>query len=276
MAKIIEYQNIPLDQLTIGKGQARTQDIAKGIDELAHSIDAQGLLQPIVVCPAQEDNKWEILTGQRRFLAHRKLGKDAISAAVLDQRAPEGEAKAISITENLMRRKLSGKELTDGILFLYNIYGTIKAVVQTTGLPYKDVTDHIKYPRLLPELKRMVDDHEIDINAAVKAQDAAIDYDDEPNLEVAIKLAKEMAPMTGVQRKKLAKTRKEHPEKPIDDIIEDSKTGARVTQIMTTVTQDTHDAIQQFAHSEETTQDEAAAMLIEEALIERGFLNEYA
>lgn len=272
MAKIIEYRDIPLDQLTIGKGQARTQDIGKDIDELAQSIDAQGLLQPIVVCPAQEDGKWEILTGQRRFLAHKRLGKNTISAAVLDQRTPEEEAKAISITENLMRRKLSGKELTDGILFLYKIYGTIKAVVQTTGLPYKDVKDHIKYPRLLPELKRMVDDHKIDINAAVKAQDAAADDDDEPNPEVAIKLAKEMAPMTGVQRKKLVKTRKEHPEKPIDDIIEDSKTGSRVTQIIATVTQDTHDAVQKFAHSEETTQDEAAAMLIEEALVERGFL----
>ncbi|MCY4149205.1 MAG: hypothetical protein OXF73_07660, partial [Gammaproteobacteria bacterium] len=187
-------------------------------------------------------------------------------------RAPEGEAKAISITENLMRRKLSGKELTDGILYLYNIYGTIRAVVQTTGLPYKDVKDHIKYPRLLPELKRMVDNHEIDINAAVKAQDAAVGYDVEPDPEIAITLAKEMASMTGVQRKKLAKTRKENPEKPIDDIIEESKTGSRVTQIIATVTQDTHDALQQFANSEETTQDEAATMLIEEALVERGFL----
>ena len=67
MAKIIEYREIPLDELVIGKGQARTQDLAKGIDELAISIKAQGLLQPIVVCPARESGKLEILTGQRRF-----------------------------------------------------------------------------------------------------------------------------------------------------------------------------------------------------------------
>ncbi len=273
MSKIIEYQDIPLDQLTIGKGQVRTQEIGKGIDELAHSIRAQGLLQPIVVCPAQEEGKWEILTGQRRFLAHKFLEKETISAAVLDQRVPESEAKAISITENLMRRKLSGKELTDGILFLYKLYGTIKAVVQTTGLPNKDVTNHIKYPRLLPELKDMVDDDKIDINVALKAQDAAAGPDGEPNLDVAIQLAEEMNPMTGAQRKKLVEMRRKYPEKPIDDIIEDAKTGSKVTQIITTVSQDTHYAIQRFASSEKVNQDEAAATLIGEALVERGFLD---
>ena len=273
MAKIVEYRDIPLNQLTIGKGQARTQDIGKGIDELARSIDAQGLLQPIVVCPAQRDGKWEILTGQRRFLAHKRLEKDTISAAILDQRAPEEEIKTISITENLMRRKLSGKELTDGILFLYKHYGTIKAVVETTGLPNKEVTNHIKYPRLSQELKDMVDDHKIDINTALKAQDAAVDPDGEIDMDVAIKLAEEMAPMTGAQRNKLVETRKKHPEKSIDDLIEDSKTGSRITQIIATVTQDTHLAIQKFANSENVKQDEAAATLIGEALVERGLLD---
>ena len=39
------------------------------------------------------------------------------------KRVDEGQAKAISITENLIRRQLSGKELKDGILYLYNLYG---------------------------------------------------------------------------------------------------------------------------------------------------------
>ena len=47
-----------------------------------------------------------------------------------------------------------------------------------------------------------------------------------------------------------------------------------MTQITVTVTQDTHGALQQFAREEETNQDEAAAVLIQEALIGRGFLEE--
>ena len=274
MAKIVEYKDIPLDDLTIGMGQARVQDVGKEIEDLAESIKIQGLLQPIVVCPARNTGEWEILTGQRRFLAHKKLKRESITAAILDERVGADEAKAISITENLMRRKLSGKELKDGILYLYNIYGSIKDVVEATGLPYTAVRDYVKYPRLLPELKAMVDDQKIDVNAAVKAQDAATEGSGEPDAEVAIKLAQEMATMSGVQRKRIVQERKEHPSRPVDDVIEHAKTGSKVIQIIATVTQDTHTAIQKFAAEEDTNQDEAAAMLIEEALVGRGLLEE--
>lgn len=274
MAKIVEYRNIPLDDLVIGKGQVRTQSPGKGIEDLATSIEAQGLLQPIVVCPARDEGKWEILTGQRRFLAHKLLKREDISAAVLDERVDEGQAKAISITENLIRRKLSGPELKDGILYLYNIYGSMQDVATTTGLPHNTIRDYVKYPRLLPELKQMVDDGVVDVNAAVKAQDASNDEDGIPDLEIAVKLAREMAPMTGVQRKKFTKEREEHPERSVDEGIERAKTGAKVVQVIATVSQDTHVAIQQYAREEGTNQDEAAASLIEEALVSRGLIED--
>ena len=272
MAKIVEYTDLPIDDLVIGRGQVRTTSPGKGIEELARSIAAQGLLQPIVVCTARKPGQWEILTGQRRFLAHKMLKKETIAAAVLDSRVSESEAKAISITENLLRRRLSGRELKDGILYLYNIYGSMNDVVEATGLPRTLVRDNVKYPRLLPDLKKLVDDGAVDINAAVKAQDASEDDFGEPNVDVALRLAKELKPMTGVQRDKVVRERKDHPEKPIDDVIEYAKTGARVIQVIVTVTQETHRAIQSVATEENVTQDEAAVGLIEEALTGRGFL----
>lgn len=274
MAKIKDYRDIPLDDLVIGKGQVRTQNPGKGIEELAQSIEIQGLLQPIVVCAAREEGKWEILTGQRRFLAHKFLKKTSISAAVLDARVDEAQAKTISITENLIRRKLSGKELKDGILYLYNLYGSIRDVVETTGLPRAKVQDYVKFPRLLPELKKMVEEEQVDVNAALKAQDASNDDDGNPNLEVAVKLAQEMAPMTGVQRKKVIEDRREHPERSVDEVIERAKASSKVVQIVATVTQGTHVALQRFAREEGTNQNEAAAGLIEEALVGRGLLDE--
>ena len=274
MAKIVEYLDIPLDDLVIGKGQVRTQNPGKEVEELAASIETQGLLQPIVVCAAREPGKWEILTGQRRFLAHKYLKRDFISAAVLDGRVDQSEAKAISITENLIRRQLSGKDLKDGITYLYKHYGSVNDVVEATGLPRTKVRDYVKYPRLLPELKKMVDDETVDINAALKAQDAASNDDGVPDLDVAVKLAQEMAPMSGVQRKKVTKERKEHPDRPVDEVIERAKTGAKVMQIVATVTQETHAALQRFAREQGSNQDEAAAELIEEALVGRGLLEE--
>ncbi len=93
MAKIIEYRDIPLNDLVIGRGQVRTASPGKGIDELASSIAVQGLLQPIVVCEAKKEGKWEILTGQRRFLAHKILRTDTIAAAILDGRVEENRSK---------------------------------------------------------------------------------------------------------------------------------------------------------------------------------------
>ena len=273
MAKIVDYRDIPLGDLVIGKAQVRVQDPGKEIDELAISIEKQGLLQPILVCQSREPGKWEILTGQRRFLAHKKLNKDVIAAAVVDERVDEAEAKAISITENLIRRQLSGKELKDGILYLYKMYGSVRDVVEATGISQEKVRNYVKYPRLVDELKKMVDGNEIDINVAVRAQDAAVDDDwGEPDPEVAVKLARTMSPMTNVQRKKLTEKRRENPEKPIDDVIEEAKTGGKVVQIIATVTQETHRAIQEFAREEGSNQDDAAVMLIEEALAGRGLL----
>ena len=272
MPRIVGYKNILLNDLVIGRGQVRTKDPMKDIDSLVKSIEVQGLLHPIVVCRARQSGKWEILTGQRRFFAHEILKKDDITAAIVDERVEEREAKAISITENLIRRKLLGRDLIDGITYLYNIYGTAKAVADATGLPYRAVLDYVKYPRLIPELQQLVDSDEIDIQAALKAQDSATDYDDQTDVEIAILLAREMAQMTGPQRQKLIKDRQTNPQKPVEDVIEDARTGSRVIQVVATVTQDVHDAVQQFANEQGSTQDAAAAILIEEALIDRGLL----
>ena len=274
MAKIVEYKDIPLDDLVIGKGQARTQNLDKEIEELAANIEVQGLLQPIVVCPARNRDKWEILTGQRRFLAHQMLKRKTISAAVLEERIDESQAKAISIAENLIRRQLSGKELKDGILYLHKIYGTVSDVARTTGLPKNKIETYVKYPRLVSEIKKLVDDQDVDIDAALKAQDSSKDQNGEVDVEVAAMLAREMSPMSGVQRRKIVRERRENPDRPVDEVIEHAKTGGKVTQFNVSVTRDTHAALRRFAAEEGANQNDAAVMLIEEALTSRGFLEE--
>ena len=95
MASIVGFKEIPLGDLTIGLGQVRIRDVSKDIDQLADSIRQVGLLEPIVVSPTDDEGKYEIITGQRRFLAHQELGKDKIWAAILDQRVDEMTAKVL-------------------------------------------------------------------------------------------------------------------------------------------------------------------------------------
>src|SRR5688572_12372969 len=102
MARIREVRDIPLGDLVIGKGQVRVKNVGTEIDELAESIRVMGLLEPIVVCESEKHGKYEILTGQRRFLAVKQLKLPKISAAILDEKVDEDTAKAISLTENMM------------------------------------------------------------------------------------------------------------------------------------------------------------------------------
>jgi ParB family chromosome partitioning protein len=203
------------------------------------------------------------------------LKKETIIAGVLDERVDEGEAKAISITENLIRRNLHGTELIDGITFLYNMYGgSEEAVHQKTGIPMAHIRDYVKHPRLkhAPKLKQLVDDQEVDARVALRALDAANVGDSSINEEDAVKLAKEMASMSGLQRKKLVKERQENPETSVDDAIEQARTGSKIRQVIVTLTGDAHAALQRFAKEEDVSQDDAAATFIEEGLIGRGFL----
>lgn len=273
MAKIIDYRDLDLNDLVVGRGQARLSRAGKDVEELAESIAVQGLLQPILVCDARKPGKWEILVGQRRFLAHKMLQRETIAAAILDSRVEEAEAKAISITENLIRRKLSPKELKDGIRYLYNLYASVDDVVEATGLPKNKIRGYVKYPRLIPELKELVDDESVDINVALKAQDASEDDDGRPDPDVATTLAREMQPMTDVQRGNVVRDRRENPEKPIENVIEEAKTGSRAIQVIASVSLATHRAIKAYATEERMSQDEALVGLIEQALSGHGYLN---
>ena len=82
-------------------------------------------------------------------------------------------AKGISVTENVMRLDLTRKELIDSCTSLYKKYGSIKDVCEATGLPQLTVGLYVKYDRLVPKLKKLVDDGEVDMKTALRAQDAA-------------------------------------------------------------------------------------------------------
>ena len=157
MATIKVVKEIPLKDLVIGKAQVRLRDVKKDVTELADSIRKIGLLEPIVVAPADKPGKYEIITGQRRFLAHQELKKETILAAILDEKVDETTAKVISISENLVRRDLNRKDLIDACTALYLKYGSIQAVCDETGLPRSKVNDYVKYDRLEPKLRDLVE-----------------------------------------------------------------------------------------------------------------------
>ena len=266
MAKLLEYRELPLADLLIDRGQVRTRNVDREVDALAESIRRQGLLQPIVVCQAEQEGKWEILSGQRRYLAHKLLKRKAINTAVLDTRVDEAEAKAISITENLVRRNLSGPELIDGITFLYNKYGNAKAVHEATGIPYPDVRQYVKYPRLSAGLKKLVEKGDVDLKVALGAQDLAERRGGKAGERELARLAKGMDAMSRAQRARFVKAAASS-EASIDELLAGAEAPAEeVSQIIVTLPKAAHAALQARAKEQGVTQDEAAAAILVEHL----------
>ena len=83
-----------------------------------------------------------------------------------------------------------------------------------------------------------------------------------------------MEPMSGAQRSAIVKRREREPNVSADDIIEEAKSGGKITQIVVTLTSEVHSALGQYANIQQTSADDAAGMLIREGLYSNSLLED--
>jgi ParB family chromosome partitioning protein len=112
--------DVPVSQLQPGRYQPRTQIDPESIADLADSIRAQGVIQPILVRPLQ-DGKYEIIAGERRWRAAKAAGLDAVPALVRSVR--DDLALAMALIENIQREDLNPLEEAQGIQRLIAEFG---------------------------------------------------------------------------------------------------------------------------------------------------------
>jgi ParB family chromosome partitioning protein len=105
-------QSIALEHLLPGKYQPRTRMDDVTLGELAESIKAQGVMQPILVRPVGS-GRFEIIAGERRWRAAQRAGLKLIPALV--RNVPDQAALALSLIENIQREDLNPLEEAQGI-----------------------------------------------------------------------------------------------------------------------------------------------------------------
>lgn len=272
IAKIKEVHDIPLDKIVIGNAQVRTRDVDKRVDELAESIRAVGLLNPILVVE-RDDGKYEVLTGQRRFLAHQKLNADTILAAILDRRVSEVEAKIISLTENLVRVDPGRTDYIEACTYLYKMYGgNISAVAKELGIPRDRVSNYIQYDRLISPLKEIVDTNLSKLKTALRAQEAATTPEGVVNEEEALTFFKEMDDLPEYRQDRMLTVAQKNPDATLAERLEEGRKQAKVTRLTVVLGEDVNTSLGSFAEDEGTTSSDAAVSLIEEGLDQKGYL----
>lgn len=105
-------KEIPIEFLQRGKYQPRKDMHPEALDELAASIRAQGVMQPIVVRPVG-DNKYEIIAGERRWRASQIAQMDTIPAVIKD--VSDDAAIAMALIENIQREDLNPIEEAEAL-----------------------------------------------------------------------------------------------------------------------------------------------------------------
>jgi ParB family chromosome partitioning protein len=113
-------RNIPVDLLQRGKYQPRTHMDKQALAELADSIRAQGVVQPIVVRELKTGN-YEIVAGERRWRAAQLAGLDAVPAMV--RKVPDEAAIVIALIENIQREDLNPLEQARALQRLIDEFG---------------------------------------------------------------------------------------------------------------------------------------------------------
>ncbi|HLP80446.1 MAG TPA: ParB/RepB/Spo0J family partition protein, partial [Nitrosomonas sp.] len=113
-------QNIEIFRLQPGKYQPRTNMDQVALAELAESIKAQGVMQPILVRPVNDD-RFEIIAGERRWRAAQLAGLSEVPALI--RNVADESALAMSLIENIQRENLNPLEEAMGIQRLINEFG---------------------------------------------------------------------------------------------------------------------------------------------------------
>ena len=175
-----KIQLIPLDKIRVQKFNVRTKDIDSGIDEIAVSIKAIGLIQPISVFFNSEKDRYVVLAGQRRLNAYVKLnidfpgeGFDKIKCIEMDEPKTNEEKIAFSLAENITQLPMTNTDLVKAVTDLYNVYRDYEMVRDTFGITKYMVDKFVSLSRLPEHLIDAINGGEIHPNDKT-AENAAI------------------------------------------------------------------------------------------------------
>ena len=171
--------NLPVSQMQAGKYQPRTRMDEGALNELAASIKAQGLMQPILVRPIGQDTlsglvKYEIIAGERRFRASQLAGLTEVPVLVRD--VDDLAAAAMALIENIQREDLNPLEEAQGIHRLIADFNfTHEQAATALGRSRSAVSNLLRLMNLAAPVQTMLMAGDIDMGhaRALLAVDAA-------------------------------------------------------------------------------------------------------
>jgi ParB family chromosome partitioning protein len=161
-------RNIPIEHLQRGQYQPRVDMRQDTLEELADSIRAQGIVQPIVARPISKKDgvqHYEIIAGERRWRAAQMAGLADIPAVVRD--VPDDAAIAMSLIENIQRENLNPLEEARALDRLIREFDLTHAeAAKAVGRSRASVSNLLRLQELSDKVKPLLEDRQIEMGHA--------------------------------------------------------------------------------------------------------------
>jgi ParB family chromosome partitioning protein len=155
---------VDIDRIQPGRYQPRTKMDAESLNELAASIKAQGLMQPVLVRPLGA-GRYELIAGERRWRAARIAGLAEVPVVVRD--VPDQAALAMSLIENIQREDLNPLEEAQGVQRLVGEFKlTHQEAADAIGRSRAATTNLLRLLNLPQSVQRLVFDGQLDMGHA--------------------------------------------------------------------------------------------------------------
>lgn len=159
-----ELRHLPVELIQRGKYQPRTDMHQEALQELAESIKAQGVMQPIVVRPVAGD-RYEIIAGERRWRATQIAGLDTIPAVI--RLVGDESAIAMSLIENIQRENLNPIEEAMALKRLQEEFElTQQEVAEAVGKSRTTVTNLLRLMSLSQDVRLMLERGDLEMGHA--------------------------------------------------------------------------------------------------------------
>jgi ParB family chromosome partitioning protein len=160
-----ELKQIAVDLLQPGRYQPRTDMHQSSLEDLANSIKAQGVLQPIVVRELNNSGRYEIIAGERRWRAAQLASLHEIPAVVRD--VPDEAAIAMALIENIQRENLNPVEEAGALQRLIDEFAlTHQQAADAVGRSRAAVSNLLRLLTLNDEVRRLLENGDLEMGHA--------------------------------------------------------------------------------------------------------------
>jgi ParB family transcriptional regulator, chromosome partitioning protein len=155
---------LPVEFMTRGKYQPRRDIHPEALEDLANSIRAQGIMQPIIVRPIGLDS-YEIIAGERRWRAAQQVGLDTIPVLIKD--VPDESAMAMALIENIQREDLNAIEEAQALIRLQQEFElTQQQVADAVGKSRTMVTNLMRLMTLEQGVQKLLEHGDLEMGHA--------------------------------------------------------------------------------------------------------------